>query len=253
MALSNWDTIAFNNDGESCNGVFKNSMGSSLEIYKNWIYIRNEKMWRSGGSFVKPTIAQINHGDIQVAGFDITAARGNQNGIFVFASTFEKVTKDKYKYSYFGGIGCSGYKDKVEEVLKNLGRASEISDDWISGSSHGPNVEIHFIEKFDTGEKIVYWDCKKQGPYDYNQDWVGVLSKTVDEYFSWLESMDICYEGFDEWFSKIKKSQKLRFNQGDAYIASTLGMPVPVTKPGEVEHPILHDLIQESGVDNREP
>jgi len=246
MALSNWDTIAFNNDGESCNSIFKNSKGSVLEIYKNWIYIHNEKMWVKDGSYRKPVIAQINDGDIQIAGFDITAIRGSQYGIFVFASALENVAKDEFKYRYFGGIGCSGYRDTVKEVLSSLGRSPDISDKWVSGSGCDGVRDERYILNLETEEKIVYWDCEKQGPYDYDKDWVGVLPKTIEEYLSWLETMkDDSGKDFEEWLEKIKKNpSKLRFNQGDAFFSENLKIPLPATKPGESDGPIIHEMIK---------
>ena len=246
MALSNWDTIAFNNDGESCNGIFKNSKGSVLEIYKNWIYISNEKMWVKDGPYRKPVIAQIIDGNIQIAGFDITAIRGSQSGIFVFASAFKNVAKDEFKNFYFGGIGCSGYRDTVEETLSSLGRSPDISDKWVSGSGFDGELDTRFILNLETGERIVYWDCNKQGPYDYDKDWIGVLPKTIEEYLSWLETTkEDLGKDFEEWIEKIKKNpSKLRFNQGDAFFSDKLKIPLPATRAGESEGPILHDIIK---------
>jgi hypothetical protein len=146
MALSNWDTLAFDTHGKSTFGRFEDKKKNAVEIYKNWAYIHSPSMWVEGQSFSKPVIAQIGEGSLTLCNFEITAKRGPQNGIFIFAKVFDSKPK-KGKYTYFAGIGCSGYVDKVEEVLTKLGRLKDWDDNWCSGSSSGPNEPAtHYIE-----------------------------------------------------------------------------------------------------------
>ena len=56
MALSNWASMAFDNDGRKCVGQSKNEIGTTVEIYKNYLIIRNEKMWIPGCELAKPVI-----------------------------------------------------------------------------------------------------------------------------------------------------------------------------------------------------
>lgn len=245
MALSNWDCLAFNSEAQACNGVFKHfKLKSSLSIYKNWAYVSNEEMWHKGYDFTKPTIAQIASGDIQLAGFDIMSIRGPQNGIFIYAScTDYKKEPEKTIHYRFAGIGCAGYKDKVAEVLKNLGR--ELKDDelWYEGSDHlGKHYIGHYLENGES-EQINYWDEQTQGPYDYGADWVGVLPTTLEEFFKWLSSLSDDSKDFEEWIEKCKQADALRFNQGDMFFAENAGVELAATKPGESIVPYINRVL----------
>jgi hypothetical protein len=59
MALSNWDTFALNEKGEPCSGVFKSPEGVVLEIYKNWLYLKDEKVWNKSCDRPSPCIMQM--------------------------------------------------------------------------------------------------------------------------------------------------------------------------------------------------
>ncbi|MDD5650000.1 MAG: hypothetical protein PHF86_06240 [Candidatus Nanoarchaeia archaeon] len=250
MALSNWDCLAFNSEAKASIGTFKHfKLKSSITIYKNWAYVSSEEMWCEGGDFTKPTIAAINSGDIQLAGFDIVSIRGPQNGIFIYAScTDYKQEPEKTVYHRFAGIGCAGYKDTVSEVLKTLGREPKDDENWYSGSNH---LGEHFIGCHETNEEIVYWDERTQGSYDYSSDWVGVLPSTLEEFFKWLSSLaDDYVVDFKEWVENCKKSGALRFNQGDLFFAENAGVELPATKPGESEAPVLNEIIKAMAGDN---
>jgi hypothetical protein len=204
-------------------------------------------MWKEGGPFCEPYIAQMTEGHMDICRFDITAKRGPQNGVFVFAHTFEETKKKgNFKHTYFGGIGCSGYIDKVEAVLTKLGREKDINDDdWCSGSEClGGKNTIYLIENCKTGERIVYWDESKNGEYNYSNDWVGVKKETVKEFFCWLDSLA---EDFDsdmkKWIARCKKSKKLRYNQGNAFFTAHAGMKLEATEVGKSKTPTALKLI----------
>ena len=59
MALSNWDTFAVDEKGEPTDGRFTSALGVEVEIYKNWLYVRDEQAWRDGGRFVSPTVMSM--------------------------------------------------------------------------------------------------------------------------------------------------------------------------------------------------
>jgi hypothetical protein len=231
-------------------GSFQNKNKDYIEFYKNWIHIGSPSTWKDGGSFVQPIIARMTEGYMEICRFEITAKRGPQNGIFVFASRYDETCKkNEYRRLYFGGIGCSGYVDHVEEVLKKLGRESDINEDWGSGWESGPETKgIHFIENYKTGEKIVYWDEDKQGEYDSSGDWVGVKKKTLEEFFKWVDSL---IENWDkdakEWIAKCKKGKKLRYNQGNAFLGKFLATQLEATEVGKSKPPVAEKLIKKMG------
>jgi hypothetical protein len=255
MALSNWDTLAFNHQGKSSIGCFENKHKDFIEIYKNWVYIHSPSMWVDGRSYDKPVIAELREGSLNICSFEITARRGPQNGIFIFVSLFEEgKKKGQYKHRYFGGIGCSGYVDKVEEILTKLKREKDINDDWTSGSESGPDITSvkegrwntqHFIENYKTNEKIIYWDEDKHGNYDSSKDWVGVKKETVAEFFKWLDGLAEDYSDDDmkKWIARCKKSKKLRYNQGNAFFMAHAGMNLEATEVGKSKVPTALKLI----------
>jgi hypothetical protein len=109
MALSNWDTLAFDTAGEAGSGVLKDAFGkpSFLEIYKNWLYVMDETDKadiESPGRFV----AEIQEGSVTVLSFRIIAARGKQEGVYVYAETGYSYSKDQ-PFECMSGIGCYGY------------------------------------------------------------------------------------------------------------------------------------------------
>ena len=233
MALSNWDTLAFDHDGKTCGGVFQRDGGDAVEIYKNWLYVRSPKMWKAGASsFTKPVIAEIHAGEMKVAGFDISAERGPQHGVFVFLE-YGPHTDRKIG----GGIGCSGYEDLVLKVLKEHGRDNEDPDDWTSGSSSMPEGGwTRHILKWSTGEEI---------EHSYEPEWVGVLPETLEAYFAWVEKTHEKEEkDVMEWLAKCRAAPAQRFNQGDAFFAKTLGMELPTTEVGKVDVPVLEQMLK---------
>lgn len=107
MALSDWDTLAINQKGEPTNGVIGPSPGGvTVEIYKNWLYVRDPAGWTEKGSFCEPTVMQVNSGVLRYKDVEIAAVRGPKNGIYCV------VQWEDYKAKTFDamyGIGCCGY------------------------------------------------------------------------------------------------------------------------------------------------
>ena len=112
MALSNWDTFALDKDGKSVVGRIISPLGIVIEIYKNWLYVRDERAWIDGGSFVEPTIMEIQEGIITYLDTKIYARRGPKYGIYCVVKCTDRSDKDYKKWidTYMFGIGCSGFK-----------------------------------------------------------------------------------------------------------------------------------------------
>lgn len=107
MALSNWATLSWNENGEPCEGKIE-AEGITIEIYKNWLYVRDEKAWREGAAFIKPTIMEIAEGQIEYHRFKIIASRGKNNELFVVT---EYYSKDHTEKKQLIGIGAYGFDD----------------------------------------------------------------------------------------------------------------------------------------------
>jgi hypothetical protein len=189
MALSNWDTLAFDQDGKPTNGTFTNG-DISVEIYKNWLSIHGNKGWTDGNKgFIEDVIGHMYHGDIQYKNIHIKAKRGKQYSIMCIVWTVDWKKKGKDRYKMMIGLGCSGYqghewvgtKPDTFEALKKF--AHQVLSEEI-GSEYGNIITFPFLP--------------------------------------------------------------LRFNQGDAYFANTLGTGLPATETGKSHKPILEQVFEQS-------
>jgi hypothetical protein len=243
MALSNWDTMAVNAKGEPTNGVFTSKLGVTVEIYKNWLYLRDEKAWQEGGRFVKSTVGQIESGVLTYKDVSIVAKRGPQGGVYC-------VVKSE-RYDYVGRNGC--------KICKRPARQEK--PDWQG------KRQRNFHE---SGCPVVFDAMIGIGCYAYKgQRFVGVQKKSLAFLRRWLnesrvERMNLSgttywtddkgrkrvtrnkprwkkYRSysFDEHVRAIPLTKTLRFNQGDAFFARNLKFKVPATKPGKGGETIL--------------
>lgn len=118
MALSNWDTLALDHENKPTSGSLMSTVsGVEVEIYKNWIYIHDEKAWQDGEAFSKPIVMSIECGEVRYKDICILAFRGPQSGIYVlvWVEGHAQVTVGML------GIGVYGYDDsnKWIGVLKS--------------------------------------------------------------------------------------------------------------------------------------
>ncbi len=235
MALSNWDSLSFGPDGKPSNGVFESVKGSSsIEIYKNWVYLRNPKMWQERSSYTKPTIAEIQSADISFDTLVIKAERhDSQNAVFVFASEFIYEEGKPSNSRYFAGIGCYGFKDEVKLILKKLGRLKDYEKFMWSTSSeyNGQKATQHFLHG-SKEDKHGKYDLKKSIKIPYKaipieKLWEGVNKTTIKAFWKWLDSMVVGDKEALEWAKACKESGEVAYNQGNAYFAKALNVPIP--------------------------
>jgi len=109
MALSNWDTLAFDKNGNPTNGIFQ-SGNMVVEIYKNWLYVHDAKAWEENCCFVHDTIMEVQHCSIIYKPFHIIAKRGRQSSILcvIWTCNYDKEGDDKYDFMI--GCGVYGYR-----------------------------------------------------------------------------------------------------------------------------------------------
>lgn len=239
MALSNYDSMAVNAKGEPTNGVFTSKLGVTVEVYKNWIYVRDPKAWQPGGSYIEPTVAQVEEGLLTYKDVHIAAKRGPKNGIYCV------VTSQSYDYAPPRGCKHCGKKNEPGKKEK----------------------EFHA-----SGCPAVFAAMLGIGCYAYvGQKFVGVTKAEVKFlkdwlHASWVARMNMAGAWVSEWNSKTGKRRDykpkprwhkyreyafseeiraiplgkvLRFNQGDAFFARNLKFKVPATKPGKGKDTLL--------------
>ncbi len=224
MALSNWDCLAFDETGQPSNGSFPGFGEDRVEIYKNWLYIRDPDLWRPN-KYMKPTIAEISHGDICLSGVHIRAVRHDlQNSIFAFVS-FRKYSGEGPQTKYFCGIGCYGYQNQIEKLARDLGvDLTGIPDERILESTDyseksGKKIHRLLILHPDGMGKDQYALETTLDDDSYEPQFVGVTVETYRAFIEWL-SKEVHKEGGPEvesWFQMVKGQTPKRFNLGDAF------------------------------------
>jgi len=107
MALSNWDTLAFDMEGRPTNGSIRSEKtGVGISIYKNWLYIYDEKVWDKNSEYISPCVGEVWQGEVRYKDITVLAKRGPKVGIYTI------VIVDRYDIKdIMFGIGCYGYID----------------------------------------------------------------------------------------------------------------------------------------------
>jgi hypothetical protein len=172
LALSNWDTAAWDQDGNPMEG--KLTVGQvSIEIYKNWIYVRDSECWKDGlHSFGHNAVMEIQFGDITYRGFRIRAIRGPQNSIM---AAVEYGYKSDKEYQAMFAIGGYGYSRDVfvgiqQKTIEKFRTAKYFQDEGIVFPEFKAlrryNQGDAFISRamFGTGPKEVCTEVGQQKP-----------------------------------------------------------------------------------------
>jgi hypothetical protein len=133
MALSNWDTLAADEEGKPSNGALISPLGVVVDIYKNWIYVHDERAWAEGGSFVKPTVMQIEVGDVRYKDVSILARRGPQEGVYVVVVSDRKAMVGCGVYGYDGDTWVGVKPESVawfaDELRKEVQAGDSVLDE----------------------------------------------------------------------------------------------------------------------------
>lgn len=111
MALSNWDTLAIDHTSSPVEGSFAASSGElSVDIYKNWIYIRSEEMWHEGSGFSCPTVMEIQEGVFRFGRVNALVVRGPSEGVYLCAWETTYVKDMPPMTRLMAGMGIYGYR-----------------------------------------------------------------------------------------------------------------------------------------------
>lgn len=224
MALSNWDTLAIDLDGNPTNGVFKSQRsGATVELYKNWIYVRDPKAWREGdGRYVNDVVLEIQHGSLCYQNIHIAAMRGPQQGVFVVCWTVDYNEKPA---KYEGMIGCGVYGFDNEDWVGVTKESLDFLKEWITKGE--PAWDEEEIEK----EAEWFKEAIERG----------TANCSLEE-FKKKKREQMSYD-FDDRIRKVDFSRALRFCQGDGFFENALGEERSGTPVGEADTPVLLKLL----------
>ena len=175
MALSNWDACGWDGDGNPLIPVaMEFPDGVKVEIYKNWVYIYDQKAWTRKTPYAKPIVMEFWHGDLHYKRLHLIGKRGRQRSIYLYAEYNDY--KKGIKLKMFG-IGAYGFR---------------------------------------------------------GDEYVGIEVKTVEDFIEWLKEQDIDY---------VEPKKILRYNQGDYYFHTALGLNIQVTEPEKTKTPYLNIML----------
>lgn len=227
MALSNWDTMAVSDKGESIDGVYTSPSGIVVEFYKNWLYVRDQKSWTEESGWAEPTVMQVESGTLTYKDVHILALRGPQNGVFaaIWTEKYDEEgegDKKRVVKKVTGMVGCGVYgfdKDKWVGVTR-------ATRSWWQKKLRAFRMRT---------EKIRVTEYPPEGK-----------RKRVRIHKSREKSFDI---DVPDELRVLKFGKALRFNQGDRYFAQHLGGEIPATEAGEQTEPVMSEIIANMGAE----
>lgn len=238
MALSNWDTMALDLESKANTGHLKSPLGVEVEIYKNWLYVRDEHAWQKGGSFINPTVMEIRAGDITYKDVFIKAIRGPQQGIFcvVYYHPFsDEKDEDGNPYhdynKYVGFVGCGVYGYDGDKFVGVKPESVKFLQDYLQ-----KNEAM-------THEEAIDWARKHCRTYD--KEHPEGFAPEDEELENAAQMYMIPDWEFEEPIRKVNFDNAIRFNQGDEFFANNVdGLELSATKPGEPEKPVIEEFLK---------
>jgi hypothetical protein len=246
MALSNWDTLAFDIDGPSHFGSVVNHEQTVVSLYKNWLNVTrmvrsiSGPPWRRHDKVTEEYVATVNHGELHVGAWTIHARRGPQNGIYVIATSARWNQHEPVERAFLVGCGVSGYTDPTESyqgAAIDLG----VDPDTLMTSAGEDGEDGWSIVGFRIGSpEFVSVAVGVDVP---EAEWVGVLPESVNYLKGFTQEYlrDDCI--VDSWpsqeLTKIPWDLAERCNQGDLFFEGALGTAAHTTAPGDATDPLL--------------
>lgn len=153
MALSDYDCIFFDADGQCIAGSFVFDNGLVIEPYKTWLYIRHKAVWGlfKDNPFIEPTIAQINNGTMVLLGVEIIVTPKtikNSKGVPYGRTNFFYCQRGYGdKRISCGGIICQGHYNFVQYEIEKRGLAEKYPGyEWFTMSSFSGGVTERYLE-----------------------------------------------------------------------------------------------------------
>jgi len=207
MAVSNWDTLALNEKGEPIRGSYVSPAGVEVTIYKNCVYVRDERAWTSDIGWAEPTVMQIREGDVAYKDVSIRAVRGPQAGVYVAAFHVDW-EPEKRVVSGMIGVGAAAYL--------NNGEYAGVQPECVEFLRDGLLFKSH-------REQRDLWGSNRAKKF--------VSDMTDEERKLWpnivvIDDDTIEYDVYDfeipDEIREIDMSKALRVNQGDLYFSPVM-------------------------------
>lgn len=244
MALSDYERLVLGENGEPCESDFKINSNLSIEAYKNWLYLRSEKMWHENTGFIKPIIAHMWEGHLEICGCSIQAIREN-NGRTMYFLVESYVEDNGGHYRYFGGIATYGWEDTLPKLIEHFKIDKTQYEDFIQGSSYdsdanGNTCQNFFLEGLRKDGGYDKFEAQEKGNEHLDSEYIGITNEMYRGFIQWVEKEKHPSEDKLNWLLKIKSGTPQCFNQGDLFFRDrTDGLEIRGTEPGEKKTPML--------------
>lgn len=207
MALSDFDLLAVNEKGKPINGVHMSPLGVIVEIYKNWIYIKDPKAWRKESGWTKPTIMKIDNGSFFYLDVYGVVLRGPQGGAFVVVWHLDKRNRPH------GMIGC-GTRAYIED-RRHRYRFTGVT-----------KKSLNWFRQELKKKRKLWWT---------HNAWSKRRHKFVDSYGFTMEYVHY----IPDCFREIDFAQALRVNQGDQFFTDAAGGKLSAATPIGKQRPTI--------------
>lgn len=131
MGLSNWDTLALDENGQTSDGRLLHPEGGAAQFHKNGIRIYAKVA-------DEYPVASVQEGLMNIAGFHILAVRGPQNGIFAVVHYIGHAPN----YSTVGMVGCGVYGYEGSDWTGVNKQSLEFFQDWLTNEDNADIPDV---------------------------------------------------------------------------------------------------------------
>jgi hypothetical protein len=233
MAISDYAVVAFDENGNTCEGIIHGFSGSYAELYKNWLYVGHKKAKNMGG-FSNNTVAHVSNGNVDIFDLSIYSSRCKlQSAIFVFIISRNYPNKKDYSIveeRILTGIACNGYDSDIK--LARLKEYFGISKNKSASCGWTNFVEDKNIPKCKKGYMVLHVYNKngideyflpetKENIKKFDSEWVGVTPEVYSQYLKFLKgTVRDYYPDKKKLFKTIQSlplEKVLEYNQGDKF------------------------------------
>jgi hypothetical protein len=266
MPLSNWDALAFDENGECCLAELGHPNGSRVYLEKNQLVLENDELamllrMDVGSFFFEDLIVIVDGSTTADAVFFLTAYYDEDTPEDDDADLEEPEDSGygrELRFRIISGIGCAGYRSNLTELLAR--KQIEISpEQW-----HRVKME-HRYNKSGGQYVITYPDANgklrklrarmTEETLKNDIDYIGITPEVYEEYLEWASATvetlaeflddDDEIEFYREWLEAVEGEVPLRYNQGDAFLLEAEELAnVPATRIGNAKSPTLDFLLK---------
>lgn len=174
MASSDYCYLVIHNNRTVEKNTFTNKQGFSLEIYKNFFYLKSEAVYPlAKNDYVFPVVGQINSGSFNLCGFEGNIEQHFNYKFFHIAFTDSRGVRQEF----FGIVGSLYHS--AAQLLKLDGKI-----DQVSSSFEHPQIE--WINALVTKDQYYIYSFKKK-----SHKYRGITKSMVKQLVGWAKKE--CY------------------------------------------------------------